>query len=326
MRQIGNSNKTLIFIGGMPRSGTTLFRQILLHASKDICVCNTDNILYNYEHKIGNLIRKSTGDANKMANVLQNSTFNKYKLKEAELAAALKDIKPEEKNVYRAVCKRAILSVVNSCQHEIIVFKSPLSELHWLDLYDDLNAHCALKFLYITRNPEGSFKSYKYSPFIWKNKSKKKGSVFSFSYKYDLSFNAFLMVRGYLDGHLDVEHIKYEEIIDPGKSLHMKLERFLSVKLSLPKWKDSLAQNVGGTFQKTEKVDLQADEVAVLQNMLLPYYKFFDYENNISAVFRSARSIRVLRLKSALSRIKIKEMMMEYLPFFIKLKLSNLFK
>ncbi|SFT40695.1 Sulfotransferase family protein [Algoriphagus locisalis] len=262
-----------IFVGGMPRSGTTLVGQ-LTSQSDDVWVIPTDNSIINYLPKLTSVDFDLTGVdlVEIIQRLLLNTTASKWGLSVDEVITASQEF--EIKNWYDlSIC---FLLAAKSKYKQTIYLKSPGLEYYFFTIEQRLPIKYIRKYTYVVRNPIESYLSMKYAGLAWRNKLEKVvDDSINWSFRWRQSVNMYLLNKALLGDNMFL--IKYEDNVKNRKQVFLNYFPFLGLELTekVLNHKNKRQSSING-HGEIERVLTQL-EISNISTYCFDYMKLFDY-------------------------------------------------
>ena len=262
-----------IFVGGMPRSGTTLVGQ-LASQSDDVWVITTDNSIINYLPKLTGVNFDLAGAdlVEIFQNLLLNTTASKWGLTVDDVLTISHEL--EIKNWYDlSIC---FLLAARSKYKRTIYLKSPGLEYYFSTIENWLPQKYTRKYTYVVRNPIDSYLSMKYAGLAWRNKLEKVvDKSIDWSFRWRQSVNMYLLNKALLGDNLFL--IKYEDNIKDRKQVFSRYFDFLGFELTdkVLNHENKRQSSIKG-HSEVERVLTQV-EISNISTYCFDYMKLFDY-------------------------------------------------
>jgi len=223
-------DKRILFVGGMPRSGTTLLRDVF-KTSPEIFVLNSDYCLYSNFENLNKYIRfpkdQSVESILKWyTKIISVSPLHQWNVD----ASSLKPFMQEAS--FFGFCDAMYQAIISKhTQFNNFVFKSPRLESY----FTEINQRPWLKgnatnFAYIHRNPLHQTKSLKYSSFAWRKVKLVKDVASSNG----LAWRDSILSFNYFKTHYRKEAIvlSYEDVLGKKQNFE-EIENFFALKLNV---------------------------------------------------------------------------------------------
>lgn len=201
-----NNNKVMLFIVGMPRSGTTLL-QSLLNRNKDVLICPETHFFTRGFHQV-----KSPVEA--LKKFIDTSEFEHLNIDKDTFIEQFNKQKIE-KSV--EIFSLAIKLYCGNKNYSVIGEKTP-GNFDYLD--DILNWNSEAKVLWIIRDPRAISASYQKVP--WH----RKGDILGPAIRWNSCCNKALKS---IKNYTNVLTIKYEDIVNSPDTSLTTIENFLSI-------------------------------------------------------------------------------------------------
>lgn len=215
--------KTAVFIGGMPRSGTTLLRD-LFDDQANCDVLHTDHCLYS---DFSSLNRYKTFPSGQGPNTVrkwhdymsQHSPVGKWGISSADLQFTSSQID------YYMYCDAMYRCYLSQRQTDFFVFKAPGLE-HYFETISkrDLFSEFELYFIYIVRNPIDQTLSMKFALYTWSTIKYTTKNSLANALRWRDSYLDYLFFKEYHPGNTTM--IRYEDLINQKTGLNQLNQLF----------------------------------------------------------------------------------------------------
>ncbi|MBN3518711.1 sulfotransferase [Algoriphagus lutimaris] len=262
-----------IFVGGMPRSGTTLIGQ-LTSQSKDVFGIKTDNSIINYLPKIKNVSFDLTNSDLDLVihNLIANTTARKWKLTVEEVKSVTEEF-PVSNWYDLAIC--FMIAAKNKFK-KIIYIKSPGLEFYFSKIEQHLPDKYARKYVYVVRSPLDSYLSMKYAGLAWRNKiGRLVDTSVNWAFRWRQSVNMYLLNKELLKENIFL--IRHEDNLEDREKVFKKYFEFLGLELTkkVLNHKNERQSSLAGHSEI--KRELTRVEIENISNYCFDYMKLFDY-------------------------------------------------
>ncbi len=264
-----------IFVGGMPRSGTSLIGQLTSQA-EGISGTVTDNSVINYLGKYN----KSPFNIpkEKLESIVEDfntkTSIKRWNLSTAEILKESEEF-PINNWYDLTIC---YLIAVKKKRGQTIYVKSPGLEFYFSVINTLLPNQYTRKFVYVLRNPLNSYKSMKYAGLAWRGKqSKISDQSIRWALKWKDSIDRYFFNIQNLKENIIL--LKHEDVVSNREKTFRKYFDYLGIELTKKVLdhenvrQSSIAghENIKRVLTETEKENI---EKICLEKMV-----FFNYAN-----------------------------------------------